>query len=62
MKLINVLAIAFIALLIIGVGTVAYAYFLTANIALFLNGVLVTVVAGISLIVTLIIRLIVEAN
>lgn len=55
MKLLKVLAITFIALIIVGMAMFAYAYFLTANIQLFLNGVLVTVVAGTALIITLII-------
>ncbi len=62
MKLLNVLTMLFIALAIFGIGMIIYAYFFTANIQLFLSGVLVTVAAGIGLIVTLIIRLIMEAN
>ncbi|MGK4178839.1 hypothetical protein [Lapidilactobacillus dextrinicus] len=62
MKLLKVLAITFIALIIISMAMFAYAYFFTANIQLFLSGVLVAIAAGIALIVTLIISSIVEAD
>lgn len=60
MKLLKVLAITFIALIIVGMAMFAYAYFLTANIQLFLSGVLVAIAAGTALIITLIISSIVE--
>ena len=62
MKLLNILMMLFIALAIFGIGMIIYAYFFTANIQLFLSGVLVTVVAGTALIITLIISSIVEAK
>ena len=62
MKLLNTLMMLCITLAIFGIGMIIYAYFFTANIQLFLSGVLVTVVAGMALIVTLIISSIVEAD
>lgn len=62
MKLLNILMMLCIALAIFGIGMIIYAYFLTANIQLFLSGVLVAIAAGIALIVTLIISLIVEGS
>lgn len=62
MKLLNILMMLCITLAIFGIGMIIYAYFFTANIQLFLNGVLVTVAAGIALIVTLIISSIVEGS
>ncbi len=60
MKLLNILTIAFIALAVFGMATITYAYFFTANIQLFLSGVLVAIAAGTALIITLIISSIME--
>ena len=62
MKLLNILMMLCTALAIFGIGMIVYAYFFTANIQLFLSGVLVAIAAGIALIVTLIISSIVEAD
>lgn len=62
MKLLNTLMMLCITLAIFGIGMIIYAYFFTANIQLFLSGVLVTVVAGTALIITLIISSIVEGS
>lgn len=55
MKLLNILMMLCIALAIFGIGMIIYAYFFTANIQLFLSGVLVAIAAGTALIITLII-------